>query len=65
MFELLFTLFIGWLPGIVAEVRKHRHPMGVSLMGFVGLWLHPLLWMLALLWAWKGATREQAPISRL
>lgn len=50
-------MLIAWLPGIIAEQRKHRHAMLVSLAGFAGLYLHPLLWILALVWAWKGAAR--------
>lgn len=52
--DMLVALLIAWLPGIIAEIRKHRHAMLVSMLGFVGLWIHPLLWVLALLWAWRG-----------
>lgn len=50
-------MLLAWLPGIIAEQRKHRHAMLVSVVGFAGLFIHPLLWMIALLWAWKGPTR--------
>jgi hypothetical protein len=55
--ELVFSMLLAWLPGIIAEQRKHRHAMLVSVVGFAGLFIHPLLWMIALLWAWKGPTR--------
>jgi len=58
--EFLIALLIGWLPGLIAEQRGHRHPLLVSLIGFLGLLLHPLLWVAALFWAWKGATRAEA-----
>jgi energy-converting hydrogenase Eha subunit G len=29
--------------------------MAVTIAGFIGLWIHPVLWLLSLLWAWKGA----------
>jgi hypothetical protein len=55
----LVALLIGWLPGLIAEQRGHRHPLLVSIVGFLGFVLHPLLWVAALVWAWKGATRER------
>jgi hypothetical protein len=54
----LVVLLIGWLPGLIAEQRGHRHPLLVSLVGFAGFYLHPLLWVAALVWAWKGATNR-------
>jgi hypothetical protein len=54
----LVVLLIAWLPGLIAERRGHRHPLLVSIAGFIGLYFHPLLWLIALLWAWKGPTRS-------
>ena len=57
MIAFLVALLIAWLPGLIAEQRRHRHPMLVSLAGFAGIYFHPLLWVAALIWAWKGPTR--------
>jgi hypothetical protein len=54
---MLMFLVLAWLPAVIAELRKHRHPLLVSLVGFLAILIHPVLWLGALLWAWKGPTR--------
>lgn len=58
--EMLIFLVLAWLPAVIAEQRKHRHPMLVSIVGFLAIWIHPVLWLGALVWAWKGPTRRDA-----
>jgi threonine/homoserine/homoserine lactone efflux protein len=57
---MIFFIVVALLPGFIAEQRRHRHPMAVTILGF-GIWFHPIWWLLALLWAWKGATVPPPP----
>ncbi|MGE5180649.1 MAG: DUF3302 domain-containing protein [Acidobacteriota bacterium] len=57
---MLIVLVLAWLPGIIAEQRDHRHAALVTVAGFASLWIHPALWLVVLLWAWKGPTKRVA-----
>lgn len=54
---MLIAHLLAWLPGLIAERRNHRHPVMVTVCGFVGMWIHPVLWGVVLVWALKGETK--------
>jgi hypothetical protein len=56
---MLIAMLLAWLPGLIAERRNHRHPAIVTVAGFITLWIHPVLWLLVLLWAWIGNRRPR------
>lgn len=48
----VLMLFLGALPGRIAESRNHPSAEAVRVAGWVGLFLGGVLWPLALIWAY-------------
>jgi hypothetical protein len=61
--EMLIAVALALLPGFIAEVRKHRHVMFVTIVGFAALWFGMLPWLAMMVYATIGPKHADATVA--
>jgi hypothetical protein len=61
---IILIVWLGSLPGTIAETRRHPQTDAVRTAGWLGILLPPL-WFLAMIWAmWSGSSSKTAEVAR-
>lgn len=52
--ETVLVFVMALLPGVIAEWRRHKYSLLVSVLGFGIVWISLFLWAIVLFWAVVG-----------
>lgn len=51
VFGMVAVVWLGTLPGRIAEKRQHRAKDAIDLLAFLGIFFFGIGWVIALIWA--------------
>lgn len=50
----VLAFVMALLPGVIAEWRRHKYSLLVSILGFATAWISVFLWAIVVFWAVVG-----------